>query len=176
MIYPPSSIGAHVSICPNHIVGRTVDIRTRGYVALAGTFGYELDITKVSDEDKEIMRRQIEDYNRFGHLVREGDYYRITSVGDMVKKYKKDSSASWMFVSKDRSEALLTYIQERGSANRFSEIIKLEGLDEKVIYSLDDGRKYSGEELMRLGFVVDKLYGDGVGRMYHFVANEKRGY
>lgn len=170
LIYPPSSMGAHVSICPNHIVGRTVDIRTRGYVALAGTFGYELDITKLSDSDKEAMSKQVEDYNKFGHLVREGDYYRITSVGKMFKQYKESSSASWMFVSKDKKEVLLTYIQERGSANKFPEIIHLEGLDEKTIYTLGDGRTYSGEELMKVGFLVDKLYGDGAGHIYHFTA------
>lgn len=173
LIYPPSSIGAHVSICPNHIVGRTVDMKTRGYVALSGTFGYELDITQMSDSDKEIMKTQIEDYNRYGHLVREGDYYRITSSGGAVKKYKDSRSTSWMFVSKDKNEALLTYVQERGAANRFAEIIKLSGLDAEKNYRLEDGRKYKGEELMQVGLAVNKLYGDGAAEMYHFVCCEE---
>ena len=47
MIYPLSTMGAHVSDCPNHTVGRVTPFETRGHVALAGTFGYELDITKI---------------------------------------------------------------------------------------------------------------------------------
>ncbi|MDE6357031.1 MAG: alpha-galactosidase, partial [Eubacteriales bacterium] len=49
LIYPISTIGAHVSVCPNHAVGRNTPFETRGNVALTGTFGYELDITKLSD-------------------------------------------------------------------------------------------------------------------------------
>ncbi|MCR5278480.1 MAG: alpha-galactosidase, partial [Lachnospiraceae bacterium] len=49
LIYPLSSIGAHVSDCPNHGTGRTTPFDTRGDVALFGTFGYELDITGISD-------------------------------------------------------------------------------------------------------------------------------
>ena len=154
-------------------MGRTVDMKTRGYVALAGTFGYELDITKLSDEDREVMKTQIEDYNKYGHLIREGDYYRIISSGGTVKKYKECRSVSWMFVSKDKNEALLTYVQERGTANRFAEIIKLSGLDANKVYKFEDGRKYTGEELMQLGFAVNKLYGDGAAELYHFVGDEE---
>ncbi|MBR6223949.1 MAG: alpha-galactosidase [Lachnospiraceae bacterium] len=169
LIYPPSAIGAHVSICPNHLVGRTTDMTTRGYVALLGTFGYELDITKLSDEDKEIIKEQVADYHRFNDLIREGDYYRITSDGGLYTNYSVYHSYSWMFVSKDKKEALLTYVQERGTANMRPQQVKLVGLDPKKIYRLDDGRSFSGDELVHIGFVTDKLWGDGKGRLYHFV-------
>ncbi|MBP5156733.1 MAG: alpha-galactosidase, partial [Treponema sp.] len=44
LAYPLSSMGAHISVCPSQACGRMTPFRTRGFVALAGTFGYELDI------------------------------------------------------------------------------------------------------------------------------------
>lgn len=168
LIYPPSAIGAHVSICPNHIVGRTTDFRTRGYVALAGTFGYELDITKLSDDEKAMIKEQVADYKKYNHIVREGDYYRITSSSGLVPKYDGECSYSWMCVAKDKSEALYTYVQERGNANKRPELVKLAGFDPDFQYVLDDGRCFFGDELMNVGFVVDKIYGDGAAKIYHF--------
>ena len=77
LIYPLSTMGAHVSDCPNHTVGRVTPFATRGNVALAGTFGYELDITKIPAEDREQIPKQVELYHKYNDLVRGGDYYRI---------------------------------------------------------------------------------------------------
>ena len=55
VVYPLSCMGAHVSVCPNHVTQRTTPFETRAMVALAGTFGYELDITKLSDKDKKAV-------------------------------------------------------------------------------------------------------------------------
>ncbi len=172
LIYPPSAIGAHVSICPNHTVGRTVDMATRGYVALAGTFGYELDITRLSDEDKASIKKQVADYKKYNDLVREGDYYRITSMSSLEQINRYSSSVSWMFVSKDKHEAMFTYVQKLGGANLRTERVRLSGLapDRKYMQDGGDGKQFTGEELMNIGFVVDKLYGDCVGRLYHFIA------
>ncbi|MCR5521408.1 MAG: alpha-galactosidase, partial [Lachnospiraceae bacterium] len=85
LIYPLSAIGAHVSICPNHAIGRTTDLYTRGVVALAGTFGYELDITKMSAEEISEIRGQVEMYHKYNDLVREGDLYRIKGISSLYK-------------------------------------------------------------------------------------------
>ncbi|MBQ8950540.1 MAG: alpha-galactosidase [Eubacterium sp.] len=172
LVYPPSSMGSHVSVCPNHLVGRTTDLKTRGYVALAGTFGYELDITKISDEEIETVKEQVVDYKRFGHLVREGDYYRLSSGGNVLKTGRSKYSYSWCFVSKDKREVLFTYIRKSGAANVRPEIIKIAGLRADLKYVLDDGREFSGSELMNMGFLTDRLWGDGQGRIYHFTAKE----
>ncbi|MBR2294294.1 MAG: alpha-galactosidase [Clostridiales bacterium] len=169
LFYPPSSMGAHVSVCPNHAVGRNTDMKARGYVALAGTFGYELDITKLSDEDRALIKEQIDDYKKYGHLVREGDLYRLKTTGG----YSSGSSidrAAWIFVSKDKKEALLTYVQNLGSANRPVPVVRLAGLDPEVSYVTDGGEVFSGEELMNIGFVTDRLWGDFKASLYHFKA------
>lgn len=170
LIYPPSTIGAHVSICPNHIVGRTTSLSTRGYVALAGTFGYEMDITKFSEEERAEIKKQVEMYHSLNPLVREGTYYRISSCSDLTKGNEKNKSFAWMNVSSDKKEALLTHVQERGGANERSVVLKLKGLSEDAVYKLSDGRSFTGDELMKIGFVTDKIYGDGASKLYHFIA------
>ena len=168
LIYPPSTVGAHVSICPNHIVGRTTSFDTRGVVALAGTFGYELDITKLSEEELAEVRAQVEQYHAYNDLIREGDFYRICSMSPLSKNKSDRPSYAWMSVAKDQSEALLSYVQVRGGANQRSEVLYLAGLDAEAVYQLPDGRKFGGDELMNVGFVTDKIWGDGASTLYHF--------
>ena len=169
LIYPPSTVGAHVSICPNHIVGRTTSFATRGVVALAGTFGYELDITKLSEEELAEVRGQVEQYHAYNDLVREGDFFRICSMSPLSKNNTDRPSYAWMSVAGDRSEALLSYVQVRGGANLRSEVLYLQGLDPKGVYQLQDGRQFGGDELMNMGFVTDRIWGDGASTLYHFV-------
>ena len=83
LMYPLSTMGAHVSDCPNHTVGRTTPFETRGYVALAGTFGYELDVTRIPEADRNMIPAQTKMYHRFSDIVRLGDYYRISSFQDV---------------------------------------------------------------------------------------------
>lgn len=168
LIYPASCMGAHVSICPNHLVGRTTPLTTRGIVALAGTFGYELDITRFSEEEVAEVREQVKLYHAYNDLVREGDLFRISSMSSLSKGSTERPSYAWLHVAKDRSEALLSYVQVRGGANLRSEVLYLAGLDPDTEYCLPDGRRFGGDELMQVGFVTDKIWGDGAGTLYHF--------
>src|SRR5699024_11627680 len=74
IVYPISSIGAHVSAVPNHQVGRITSLETRGIVAYFGVFGYELDITQMTDEEKEIVKEQIKFYKDNRELIHTGDF------------------------------------------------------------------------------------------------------
>ena len=164
LIYPVSAIGAHVSVCPNHAVGRNTPFETRGNVALAGTFGYELDITKLPEEEKEMIRKQTQDYHKYQDLIREGDYYRIASVSE------NGYYDAYMIVTKDKSEALLTFVQARGIPNSRSRKLRLQGLDEASVYEEEGtGTLYSGEILAKGGFLIGGLWGDAQSRLYHFV-------
>ncbi len=164
LIYPLSTMGAHVSDCPNHTVGRTTPFMTRAHVALAGTFGYELDITKISDEERMVIPEQVALYHKYNDLVREGDYYRIAS-------YRENGLYDcWMVVAKDKSEALVTYVQVLGKPNVHSRKIKLLGLDEAADYRLDGTDKvYGGDLLMNAGLLIEKMCGDYMSRLYYFV-------
>lgn len=164
LIYPVSAIGAHVSVCPNHAVGRNTPFETRGNVALAGTFGYELDITKLPEEEKEMIRKQTQDYHKYQDLIREGDYYRIASVSE------NGCYDAYMIVAKDKSDALMTFVQARGIPNSRSRKIRLQGLDETAVYEVEGtGKRYSGDILVKGGFLVGGLWGDAQSCLYHFV-------
>ena len=168
LIYPLAAMGAHVSDCPNHIVGRITPFETRGHVALAGTFGYELDITKIPDEQRVMICEQTKMYHKYNDLVREGDYYRIASYRE---NHKFDA---WAVVSKDKREVLLTYVQVLAEPNKRSRKLYLQGFDANAYYRLEGTeRVYSGGMLMYGGFLTEVLEGDFVSRLYHFVREEQ---
>ena len=158
LIYPVSAIGAHVSVCPNHTVGRTTPFETRGDVALLGTFGYELDITKLTEEEKEQVKCQVEKYHKYNGLIREGDYYRLASAEE------NGYYDSWMIADKDRSRALVFYVQVRARANAKSRFVRLAGLDEKKRYAVD-GTVYAGSALMQAGVRIPAEFGDFKSRL-----------
>jgi len=100
MAYPARSIGAHVSTVPNHITGSTTRLRTRAFVAMCGTFGYELDISSASQKDLLAWRAQIDLYKQLSPTIRWGDLYRLWDPF-------KVNLASWMYVSRDKSQAVV---------------------------------------------------------------------
>lgn len=162
MVYPLSAMGAHVSDCPNHTVGRVTPFDTRGYVSLAGTFGYELDVTKIPDEDRAMIPEQIKMFHKYNDLVRTGDYYRIESYS---QNHKFDC---WEVVSKDKTEALVTFIQVLNSANVHSKKIKFKGLEPSKQYKIEGmERIYMGSTLMYSGLLIEKLWGDYKGLLIY---------
>lgn len=164
MCYPCSCFGAHVSDSPNHCVGRITPFETRGHVAMSGTFGYELDVTKISDDDKYAIKEQIEEFNKYNPLVRTGDYYRI---GD---PFANDRFDAWQFVAKDKSETLLEYVKVLKEPSVFLHRVKLKGLEKGCYYRHEQtGRVYSAELLMNSGFDIPSLWGDFRSFIAHFV-------
>ena len=165
LIYPLCSMGAHVSVCPNHTVGRVTPFTTRGHVALAGTFGYELDITKLPEEERKLIPEQTAMYHKYHELIREGEYYRILSCRENHR------SDCWAVASEDKSEVLVTYVQVLAQANMPSRKVRLRGFDPAKKYRLEGTDEvYSGEMLMNAGFRMKDFWGDFVSRLYHFVA------
>lgn len=174
LLYPLSTMGAHVSDCPNHIVGRTTPFETRGAVALAGTFGYELDITKISEEEKNQIPGQVAMYHKYNDLIREGDYYRIASYS---QNHKYDC---WQVVSGDKRESLLTFVQVLTRANYRSRRILLKGLSEDVRYEVHflsakgeeerEARVYGGDTLMRAGILMPDMPGDFQTKLLYLTA------
>ncbi|MCR5093516.1 MAG: alpha-galactosidase [Lachnospiraceae bacterium] len=130
MLYPLSAMGAHVSVSPSQAVGRFVPMTTRGHVALAGTFGYELDINRMPAQDAALIPSQIALYHRYGELIREGDYYRISSWQD------NHLNDSYIVVNRDKTQALLFWVQVLGEPNTRSKKIRIPGLDPDKNYRI----------------------------------------
>ncbi len=164
LVYPLSTMGSHVSVCPNHSVGRTTPFDTRGYVALSGTFGYELDITKLSDDELWQVKEQTKMYHKYNDLIREGDYYMIASYLEN-KEYNCTA-----VVAKDKSEAVVTFVRVIGRPNYHSQRIKLAGLDENKMYQIEGKEEVlSGAALMYAGINIEGLWGDFNGRLLHVI-------
>ncbi|MBR6874311.1 MAG: alpha-galactosidase [Ruminococcus sp.] len=165
MCYPCSAMGAHVSDCPNHALGRTTPFATRGHVAMVGTFGYELDVTRIPHEDRDAIPGQIAEFRKYNALVRTGDQYRI---GNM---FEDNTFDAWEFVAKDKSEALFEFVQVMGRANERSRRIKLKGLDPEAYYIREDKpeQKLSGAALMNCGINIGGLWGDYKSVIIHFI-------
>lgn len=170
LMYPLSTMGAHVSVCPNHAVGRVTPFKTRGYVALSGTFGYELDITKLSAEDRSLIPTQIDLYKKYSDLIRNGDYWRLASYSI------NNECDCWMSVSKDQTKAIVTFVQVLNHPNFKSRFIKLQGLKEDAMYAVsypdEDSKKYpsykvSGKTLMNCGLVIGRDWGDFQGKLIY---------
>ncbi len=166
-IYPASTVGAHVSAVPNHQTGRTTALTTRGVVAMAGTFGYELDLGDLSDRAKEIVREQIRNYHRFAHLVQQGLYYRLTDP-------RRDEAAAWMFVSEDEKEALVHVVRLANHGNMTAVYVRLMGLKPEGLY-LDEesGRCCSGRALMEAGVPLPLESGDYLAYQIHLTLREE---
>ena len=75
--YPCCTMGAHVAAVPNGLTHRSTPFHTRGVVAAAGTFGYELDLNELTAEELDQVRDQIAAFRTDWELVMRGDYYRL---------------------------------------------------------------------------------------------------
>ena len=152
--YPISTVGSHVSVCPNHQTGRVTPFRTRGDVALAGSFGYEMDLNKISEEEKEMVKEQVAAMHEYYELTHEGLYYRLTGL-------KKQDCMAWEFVAKDQSRALLTIVKTDAEGNMLPVHTKVCGLAEDKLYRCSlDGEIRSGRTWNRAGLTLHQVLGE----------------
>lgn len=164
--YPVSAVGSHVSAVPNHQTGRTTPIGTRAVTAMAGSFGYELDLNTLSDSEKQEVGEQITRFKKYGRLIHNGLYYRLSDP-------MNDKFAVWEFVSEDKKEVLVNGVIFRTEPNRTQYLIKLRGLLPDADYRLDNsGGVYKGSALMNGGILLPKSWGDNYPVEMHFIKGE----
>lgn len=122
------------------------------------TFGYELDLTKFTDEEKETVKKQVQSYKELRELIQFGDMYRLLSPFD-------GNEASWIIVSDDKKEAFVSFFRVLGSPNGPIQRLYLKGLDPNKSYSLNSSTPgvnevLNGDELMYGGITIPNLEGD----------------
>ncbi len=183
--YPVSAVGAHVSASPNHQTDRSTPLGTRAVVAMSGTFGYELDINKLSDEEKEEIRGQVRFFKEHYRLIQDGDYYRLSDPN------QNEWYTAWEFAAADGSEALLNVVLTHSKANSPNIHLRLKGLEPDAGYriaredyfgtrlpwdllyngrpAVREERIYSGRALMYAGFTLPMLFGNYPSGQIHFV-------
>lgn len=149
MCYPVYSISSHVTASPNHQCGRITSLKTRGDVAYMGTFGYELDITKATDEEFEEIKQQIEFEKQLRSLCRDGDLYRLQNPYE-------GNYCSWEIVSKDKTRVFVFACKVLAVAQSKNPKLKLQGLDpDKQYRDTKTGKIYGGDMLMYRGIKID---------------------
>jgi alpha-galactosidase len=166
MLFPPSTMGCHVSAVPNHQTGRVTPMETRFAVALGGSFGYELDPRKLDDAQRAVMRGQVDFANQTQQLRLYGQLYWLHSPFT-------DNDAAWMSVSADRSEAIFTLVRAMARPNAVPPLVRLAGLDAHRRYRVvETGEVFGGDELMRAGLCCPVGGGDAASVVYTLRAEE----
>ncbi len=161
--YPVSTVGSHVSAVPNHQTGRVTPFQTRGIVAMAGTFGYELDPRKLSETEKQEMVSQIKTYHKFGDLIQNGLYFRLTDP--FIQEV-----GAWEILSEDGSQILVSAVMLEIHGNMTVNYIRLKGLPQGCMYQEQESKKqYASDALMETGILLPTELGEYQSYQMHFV-------
>lgn len=164
--YPVSVVGSHVSAVPNHQTGRKTPLHTRGVVAMSGTFGYELNLMKLSEEEKQEIREQISEYKSYAPIIQNGLYYRLSNPTE-------EKICAWEFVytdEKEQSKVLLNVVMQTIHGNMTVNYVKLQGLEEAAVYREEkSGKRYTGSALMYGGMPLPVELGEYQAYQYCFV-------
>ena len=161
-LHPTISMGSHVSASPNHQMGRTTPIETRGNVSMMGNLGYELDLTSLPESDKEVIAAQVAHYKDIRPVVQFGKQYRLINLE------AGSNEAAVQFVYEDK--VVVTYVRTLSTIETIETTLKLKGLEEEALYCLQGtDQVYSGAELMYAGLIAILPQGDYLSKQYYFV-------
>lgn len=161
LIYPCSSMGAHVSAVPNHQTGRSTPFYTRCNVAMGGNFGFELDLTKLSDEDIACAKEAIAMVKKLRRTMQQGEYSRL------VNPFEADGRSAWQF--SDGEQLILCIYQDKTVPNPTLWRVKPTGLEEEAVYADEaHGIEASGAALMNIGIPVPHAREDHDSWVYCF--------
>lgn len=150
--YPMSAVSAHVSVCPNEQNGRVTPLKTRGICAMQGAFGYELDLGKMTEAEKEEVKAQVKTFKKHYKLFQFGDYYRISSP------FENGDFTAWEYADREGKEACLSVVFTDLHGNPAPHIVKFKGLCKEKRYEVSrDGEslgEFSGAALMNGGLLL----------------------
>lgn len=168
--YPMSSVSAHVSVCPNHQNGRVTPFKTRGICAMQGTFGYELDLSKMTDGEKALAKEQVTAFKMHYRLFQFGNYYRLTSP------FENHDFTAWEYVDKAMKEAYIGVVFTDLHGNPAPQSIRFKGLNPGCSYELYKDKAYVGEftgaALMNGGILLPVPTENYDSCQYYVVANK----
>lgn len=171
--YPISSIGSHVSVVPNHQVYRNTPLHTRANVAFFGTFGYELDLNRLTEEEQKEVKQQTAFMKEYRELLQFGTFFRLVSPFE-------NNITCWMVINEEQTQLIVGWYRVLCGVNLPFTRIRLKGLNPNFCYQEQKtGASYYGDELMNLGLITsdtlsgyaedpDADFGDFDSRLYIF--------
>lgn len=176
--FPPIAMGSHVSVTPNHQIGRVTPMQMRSFVAMAGDFGYELDICKMNDADKNLVKQHVEIYKKIRPIIQLGSFTRLISPFEGT-----ENETAWQFKLND--QIVVMYFKILSEPAHQIRILKLADLNENSIYQIKkyipaqrlaveggsyqesiEGKTFYGDELMFNGLAVEKIETDFAAYMW----------
>lgn len=147
--YPVSSMGSHVSVIPNHQIYRNTPLHTRANVAYFGTFGYELDLNKLTVDEQEEVKEQIKFMKQYREVIQFGTFYRLSSPFD-------SNVTAWMVVSEDKKTAIVGWYRVLNGINLPYSRVQLKGLSSEYCYETVGAQEcHFGDELMNIGLIIN---------------------
>ncbi len=163
--FPITSMGSHVSAVPNHQTGRVTPLDTRAEVAYSGTFGYELDINALTEEEQAEVKQQCAFYKENYELINKGEYYRLA--------HEPGVFSSWCFASEDKKEILLFCVQLEAGANDANRFVKIPAADKNMRYVEEEtNQTYFGDTLNNIGICIPYEFGERVAFSRRFKAEK----
>ncbi|MBR5545805.1 MAG: alpha-galactosidase [Clostridia bacterium] len=161
LIYPCSAMGAHVSAVPNHQTGRIASFQTRCDVAMGGNFGFELDLSKQTEEDLATAKKAVEMVKKLRTVMQQGEYTRL------LNPFENEGRAAWQF-TRENTVIVCVYVDHQ-QPNPQPHRVKLAGLDPEAVYTdAENGISASGAALMNLGLIMPSYGGDFATKVYVF--------
>ena len=161
IIYPTSTLSAHVAASPYGMTGRIIPFETRVNSALFGSgFGFQLDITILPPEEIILAKKAVQTYHEIEHISRTGDLYRISNP--------PENDVAWLFALQDKSEAYACWFRLLSHANPYSTIIKFKGLNPDFVYQDQNKNEYNGDYLMNVGIQFLPKGQDFYSVFWHF--------
>ncbi len=154
LVYPVSTMGAHVSASPNHQVRRLTPLKTRADVAMMGAFGYELDLNTLTDDEIKAVKAQVDFNKKYSCIIQKSDLYRLKSPFN-------SNFAVFEFVSEDKNDVFVLFANILGEPNTILHNIKLQGIDDNDTYKDEEtGKTYTGNFLKNIGLYFKNNKGD----------------
>ncbi|KAI9149965.1 alpha-galactosidase 2 [Paramyrothecium foliicola] len=148
LVYPPSSMGAHVSHVPNWATNRETPVHFRAHVAMmGGSWGIELDPADLDDDEREQLPDLIKLSERVSPIVITGDMYRLALPSET-------NYPAAIFISEDGNQAVFFAFQIRATINNSWPRFRLQGLDKDAKYKFNDTQILSGATLMNQGVQI----------------------
>lgn len=168
IIYPLRVMSNHVSICPNHQTGRLTPLFTRYAVASLGSLGYELDLSKLNENELNEINEEILNYKKIKKLIYEGDVYRLENPF-------KTNNFSLEVISKNKKEVYVVFANVLFRPNLPLKRLKLKGLKGNALYYINElNIKVNSDLLMNLGLHIDINQQDFSSLIFHLELVEEK--
>lgn len=144
LAYPLSTFSNHVSAVPNDQVKRITSLKFRQNVACFGPLGYELDLGKLSTEEKNQIKNWIRWYKENRKLLVNGTF-------DQLLKFDPSQNTYAWSVSNSNKQIVGFYRKLARPDETLDQYLPLKHLNDQQKYQINSDQLVSGRVLQKFG-------------------------